>query len=241
MRFVAMVPFLLCMMATIAGCRAPRCDLVEAELRTKERILRETKEELERSRLINEALEREFSHRQQPFLSPSASSSVLAPKDIVLANGTGGVDEDGIPGDEALLLVVVPRDEDGYPIRALGVLSVVAWEILPGGAKVPLSSWEINTTDLRKSWKSGLLGSGYHVLLHWKKLPTQERLRVGVQFKLPDGRLYEADKDIPIHPLKFVSPMPPSNSLPLPMEAGPALSPAAQMLLPRPSISNSVP
>ena len=204
MRLAATIRGLLVLALAFAGCRAPRSDLVEAELRTKDRLLRESREELERTRLINEALEREFMNRKAAELGQpqrTNSSAILAPKDITLAAGTGGIDEDRMPGDEALMVVVVPRDEDGHPVRAVGVLTVTASEIMPGGLKVPLSTWEVGAVDLRKSWKSGLLGSGYHVVLRWQKLPTQERLRVAVQLKLPDDRVYEADKDIPIRPL----------------------------------------
>src|SRR5262249_17875783 len=154
----------------------PRSDLVEAELRTKERMLRETKEELDRSRLMNDALERDFLRRQhgQP---PGPNDVLLSPKDIVLGNGTGGVDEDLKPGDEALQVVVVPRDEDRNPVRVVGSLSIAAWEITPTGIKIPLSTWEVSATDLRRTWKGGLIGSGYHVVLNWKKLPVNERLR----------------------------------------------------------------
>jgi hypothetical protein len=223
-----------------AGCRNTRSELVEAELRTKERMLRETKEELDQSKMINEALEREFLRRQQGLAPGPGYSAILSPKDIVIGRGTGGVDEDGIPGDEAFQVVVVPRDEDGNPVRAVGVLGVTAWEILPGGVKIPLSSWEIGATELRRTWKSGLLGSGYTVVLNWKKLPTQERLRVAVQLSLPDGRVYEADKDISIRPLRQIAPAPPIEPIPfLPKapEGGPVIPIApAEMLMPRPSI-----
>lgn len=203
MRIVTTARCLICLLVVSSGCRS-RSDLVEAELRTKDRMLRETREELDRSRMINESFEHEFL-RQQQGLPPVENSGLLAPKDITLGRGTGGVDDDRVPGDEALQLVVVPRDEDGNPIRIVGSLTVTVWEIMPGGVKIPLSSWEVSAPELRRTWKSGLLGSGFFVLLHWKKWPTQERLRVAVQMALPDGRLYEADKDISIRPAKPMS------------------------------------
>lgn len=223
MRIAAIARGLLILLLAIAGCRAPRSDLVEAELRTKERMLREARTDLERTRLVNEALEREFIQRQQGQTPRRENSAIASPKDIVLANGTGGVDDDHLPGDEALQVVVVPRDEDANPVRAIGVLSVAAWEIMPGGVKVPLCTWEINATDLRRTWKSGLLGSGYHVVLPWKKLPSQERLRVAVQLLLPDGRTYEADKDISIRPLPATKLPPPINAMPMGPIEGPAI------------------
>ena len=225
-------------MLVAAGCRNSRGELVEAELRTKERMLRETREELERSRLINESLEKEFLRRQQGLTPSRDNSGLLSPKNIEIGSGTGGIDEDRLPGDEALMVVVVPRDEDGNPVRILGVLTVTAWEILPGGTKSPLNSWEINADSLRKTWRQGLLGSGYFVTLNWKKLPTQQRLRIAAQLTLPDGRTYEADKDIPIRPLKQT--VPPGEKMPnisVTPETGPVIpTPAASMMLPRPSI-----
>ncbi len=216
MRRAAIARSLLVLSLVAAGCRAHRSDLVEAELRTKERLLRETQAELNRTRSVNEVLERDFMSRQQG--QPLADNSgTVSPKDIILASGTGGIDDDRLPGDEALLVVVVPRDEDGQPVRTVGVLTVAAWEIMPGGVKVPLSTWEINATDLRRAWKSGLLGSGYHVTLNWKKPPTASRLRVAVQLTLADGRVFEADKDISIRPLPLPAAniMPPVNAMPM--------------------------
>jgi hypothetical protein len=211
MRIAATIWCLLSLHVAV-GCRHSRSETIEAELRTKERMLRETKEELERARLVNESLEREYLRRQQG-LSPGDNSAILSPKDIIIGRGTGGVDDDGIPGDEALQVVVVPRDEDGNPVRAVGTLMVSAWEILPGGVKVPLSSWDVSAMDVRRSWKGGLFASGYFIVLPWKKLPVAERLRVGAQLTLPDGRIYEADKDISIRPLKQLGP-PPGQRMP---------------------------
>lgn len=223
MRIAAIAQALL-LLVIVSGCRS-RSDLVEAELRTKDRELREAQAERDRCRMVNDALEREFMQRQQ---GPprNDNSSILAPKDITIGSGTGPED-DRKPGDEALRVVVVPRDEDGNPVRALGTLHVTAWEIMPGGVKAPLCDWEVNTTDLRRSWKSGLLGSGYHVTLKWKKLPTQPRLRITVQMLLPDGRVYEADKDITIRPLTtspppFSAPPAPEQIPPIGPEIGPA-------------------
>src|SRR5688500_16279488 len=117
MRLAASVLCVMILQLATAGCRNSRSDLIEAEHRTKERLLRESNEELERSRLINEALERDYLHRQQGI--PSPNSGTLSPKDITLANGTGGVDDDRLPGDEALQVVVMPRDEDRHPVRAV--------------------------------------------------------------------------------------------------------------------------
>lgn len=197
----------MCWIGLLAGfgCRSnSRTDLLEAELRTRERQLHELQSELARTRAVNQAFEHELrTVVPGPISSLNPETAlVLGPlQGIELGRGTGGVDEDNIPGDENLLLVVVPRDQDGSEVKATGSLSVTAFEVTPEGVKLPLSSWEIPAVSLRPTWKSGLFSTGFHVLLAWKTPPTTEQLRVVVQFRLTNGRVYETDKDIKIRPL----------------------------------------
>jgi hypothetical protein len=76
------------------------------------------------------------------------------------------------------------------------------------------------------------LSTGYVVALPWKLCPTTEKLRVVAQFKLPDGRVFEADKDVTIHvPPKAQQPVlatepvavdpPDEKTLPLPRRVEP--------------------
>jgi hypothetical protein len=196
------------------GCRS-RCDLVEAELRTKENHLREAREELQREQTYNGALQRELATlRSDPMakISPEEASQTYTLKSIVLGRQTGGFNDDDLPGDEALQVAVEPRDGDGHAIKAPGTLIVAALEVTPEGLKRQLCSWQIPPGALRKTWKSGLFSTGYVVVLPWKAYPTQEKMRVVAQFVLADGRSFEADKDVTI---KLI---PPANRKPLPAE-----------------------
>jgi hypothetical protein len=143
-------------------------------------------------------------------------------KEIVLGRQTGGYDQTCGQGDDALQVALEPRDQDGSTIKVPGYLHVDVLEILPGGSKRPLSSWEVPPSQLRHSWKNGFFGSGYFVVLPWKCWPTTEKLRVVAQFMLPDGRLFEADKDVTLHlpPLACRKPLPPPAD---PVFEGPTL------------------
>jgi len=190
------------------GCRNNRGDVLEAELRGREREVRELRSELDTTRATNEAFEREL-YRQRGVVpplnlnnrTPSDRSALPAGlKEVALGSGTGGIDEDRVPGDEALMVVIVPKDDDGQSVRAVGAVVITAREIDPQGAKTFLSSWEISATDLRRYWKSGLLSTGYQITLPWKKLPTRTKMRVELKFVSPDGRVYEAERDVTIRP-----------------------------------------
>lgn len=188
------------------GCRSSRTDLLEAELRTRERQIRELHAELERAKAIGQAYQYELqtispTSPMAEVCRPSGSTVVVGPiQEIELGRGTGGVDEDHIPGDEILLLVVVPRDQDGSEIKVPGSLFISVFEITTQGVKLPLSSWDIPNVELRPTWKSGLFSTGYHVRLSWKTPPKTNNVRAVVQLRLPSGEVYETDKDIKIRP-----------------------------------------
>jgi hypothetical protein len=215
MRGLLLVILSACSVAV--GCR--RADLVEAELRTRERELRETREELNRSEFYNHALQSELGDVRksgppgctvaQSPLTPERASQIYTLKEIVLGRQTGGYDDDNVPGDEALQIVLEPRDPDGHAIKAPGHLTVTALQINAEGLKTPLSTWEVAPDQLRRTWRNGLLSTGYYVVLPWKTWPTTSRLRVVAQFTLADGRAFEADKDVTIRLLPNLKGLPP--------------------------------
>ncbi len=223
------LPFSFCFFCA-GGCR--NCDLVEAELRSRENDLRELRADLAQAESHNEALVRELSsirHGTAVKVSPELASQTYTLKQITLGRGTGGVDEDDCPGDEALQVVLEPRDGDGHVIKAPGAVHVEAWEISPEGLKTPISSWDLTPLQLRHTWRSGLLSTGYVIVLPWKNWPTSEKLRVIVRFTLVDGRLFEADKDVTIRLTpparrKIVPPPDPADDSPS-LEPVPVLPP----------------
>ncbi len=191
----------------LAGCKPhQRYDLIEAELRTRDRELRETRDALEQSRLLNRAYDQQL-QSTTPAYSPATgpTKSAVAPglflKEIAIGRGTGGVDTDGCLGDEALMVMVTPQDEDGSAVKVPARLTVAAWQVNTQGLKTPVGNWEVPAEKLRPMWKAGLLSTGYSLTLPWQTFPTSDKLRVAVRLTTLDGRSYEADRDVTVHPL----------------------------------------
>jgi hypothetical protein len=198
------------------GCCSPRGDRVEGELRARDNDLRVLRGELERSEAYNHYLERELRNTQHTAASPVPGDGpppASRVKSITLGRQTGGYEEDGVPGDEALQVVLQPIDFDGHTIKAPGTAEVTALEVMPEGVKKPLSSWHIGADQLRHSWQSGLLTTGYFLVLPWKSWPTNCKLRVVVQFISEENRLFEADRDVTIRlaPAMYRKPTPPPD------------------------------
>jgi hypothetical protein len=203
--------FVFCLSLAITSCRpAQKYDAIENELRGRERELAEAKNDLAYARQLNDA----YQSRGEPGCPTPAGSNGVAVQDLVLGSGTGGVDDDGNPGDESFQVVVVPRDLDTTPIKVPGKLTVKAYEIGRDGIKTCIGTWDITPEQLRRTWRGGLLATGYFVPLAWDKPPATERVRLAVRFTTLDGKAFEADRDVSVRPLLAGRLLPPLNELP---------------------------
>jgi hypothetical protein len=188
---------MLTLLATAGGCR--HGERVENELRTKDEQLRESIAELNRTEAFADGLRRENEAlRSGTCVTPEGGAAIYGVRKIVLGRATAGVDEDSVPGDEALRVWMEPKDADDHTIKAPGTLQVLVYEINSAGLKIPLSTWEVDEDKLRKAWTQGLLSTGYSVTLNWQVPPRVESLRVVARFTTPDGRAFEADRDIKV-------------------------------------------
>lgn len=208
----------VCAMAALAlpACKSnPRYDLIEAELRTRERELAEARAELNQTKLLADAYQRGLLRPGvcDPLPNSAGTPAPLPLREIFLASGTGGIDNDNLPGDESLQVVVVPRDEEGSAVKVPARLTVWVFEITREGLKNPIGTWEVTPDQLKKSWRGGLFSTGYHVTLQWDMPPTTERIRVAVRLTTLDGRSYEADRDVGVRPLPNL-PAPGTSSMP---------------------------
>jgi hypothetical protein len=152
---------------------------------------------------------------------------------IVLGRQTGGLDDDGQPGDEALQVLVEPRDADGHTLKTPGTLIIRTLEISPEGMKKTHGSWQFSGEGLRRCWRSGLLSTGYYFVLPWKTFPSTEKMRVVATFILGDGRSFEAERDVTIRlvPTELRKAAP--ADIPDLPPAGPWLGPEPQQGLPK--------
>jgi hypothetical protein len=248
------LPLLLCaaLGLTLGGCKS--CDKVETALRSTEESLRETREELSRQGVYTAALEHEMRIiRGEVYAGvPGKPVAVFPVRSVVFGSQTGGHDSPNGLGDDGVQVILEPRNAEGKPIQVPGEAIVQVQEITPEGFKRLLSSWLIDKDMIKASWRQGLLSQGYNIILPWKVPPSTEKLRLVVQFRLEDGRVFEADKDITIRLPKGTPPKPESiPTLPMPRQVeptrpmpppGPETSiPVVIPLPPPPSIHGPVP
>jgi hypothetical protein len=218
------VVLLLVLVAVIGllstGCRSNKhYDSIEAELRTRERELAETRAALDQARTINKAYEHGRANPSfpgAPASTPSGQGPACPIRDIALARGTGGIDDDGLPGDEAVMVVIVPQDEDRSAVKVAGRATIAAWEITPSGIKNPIGTWELTAEQLRHTWRSGIFATGYFVTLPWQTFPGTDRVRIAVRLTTTDGQAFEADRDVSVRLVPQAIPRTNPGSIPYP-------------------------
>lgn len=222
--FVPRVGLVVAIAATlhVVGCRqlnkvvGPKenSDLLEAELRTREQEILKLRAENQHLRQLTDIYQRQgIPELHGVIAGPAYPSSAVSPAgphisglSLSLGTGTGGRDDDGMPGDETLQVVIVPKDDVGTAVKVPARATVTAAEITAGGLKVPIGKWEVTPEQLKRLWRGGFLSSGYFVALQWDQPPSTDRVRVTVRLTTPDGATYEADKDVAVKPLPGVAP-----------------------------------
>lgn len=217
----AALGFLVSLLLFPAGCQ--NCDHVEAELRTRENEVRALRAELYHAVAVNQSLQHELhaAHHSSAAKINSEPAVATDPVTEVVLGWQTGSTASRSSGDDALQVVVEPRDADGRAVTAAaGSLQISVLEIAPGGRKSRLCSWDVSAEQLRRSWRKGLMSTGYYLVLPWKNRPTSDKVRVVVDLTTADGRVLEADKDVtvrsPSPSKRKAAPAEPETPLPLP-------------------------
>jgi hypothetical protein len=139
--------------------------------------------------------------------SPDSTSADLAVTAIRLnARRTGGMDVDGRPGDDALSLLIEPRNAQGQFVAKPGDVSIVLLDPLKRGEDARFARWDFDRETAGRMLTAGGLDRGLHIRVPWPDLPPNvERLHLFVRYKDEDGRAIEADREIMIRPADLVA------------------------------------
>ncbi len=78
---------------------------------------------------------------------------------------TGGLDRDGVPGDELLAVVLAPADADGQPLKAPGSIALELVNLAAKKDERQIGAWSFDAAEAAEAWRSTVLGAGYRFRL----------------------------------------------------------------------------
>ncbi len=111
---------------------------------------------------------------------------------------TGGIDVDGRPGDEGLLVVVEPRDERDRYLAAPAEITVV---VLDPARDSRIARWEYTIAETAELFHDSTFGRGIQLEMGWpKEGPKNRDLHVFVRYTTADGRKLDVDQAIRVEP-----------------------------------------
>ena len=121
---------------------------------------------------------------------------------------TGGLDRDGVPGDELLAVVLAPADEAGEPIKAPGSVSLELLDLAATGPDRTVGSWSFTAAEATETWRRTAIGTGYRF-----RLPLAppaggadsgggiepEELHLVARFETTDGRTFDVTHPVRVN------------------------------------------
>jgi hypothetical protein len=191
-----------------AGCASTgQLDVLESRLRRQEDVnnqlqaqLTESKNQLQASRRETVDLRTQLADGKK--VAKAEQLTALGTVEGISLNKylTGGVDRDGVPGDEVFSAVIVPADAEGNLVKAPGSVSLTVLDLSKPESQQTVGHWDFSPKDSEDLWHSGFFGSGYTVRVPWQKVPDSPSLLVHARLKTVDGRQFDTSQSIRINP-----------------------------------------
>jgi len=114
---------------------------------------------------------------------------------------TGGLDTDGVPGDERLKVIVQPLDAEGDVVKRAGRLVLEAFEPQgDGNPPNPYHRWELEADALAETWIGSLGIRGYVMKWAWPgdRMPATDTLVLRATFTTLSGKALVAETEVAV-------------------------------------------
>lgn len=197
----------------LGGCTSRgSLELLEAEIRRGEDALLQA--ESRRSNLESQLAE---ARRETELLrSQIASNTGSAPLpeqtgNLVRLSGltintllSGSKNRDREPGDELLVALVAPVDEQGDLVKIAGDVEIEAYDMSLTGDDKRVGRWAFTTEEAAKAWHSGFVGAGLQFELPWQAAPNSRELVLHARLVTGDGRSFDTTSKLKIDPANVV-------------------------------------
>lgn len=112
---------------------------------------------------------------------------------------SGGLDRDGIPGDELLSVLATTVSRSGSAIQTDGTLTVTAFDYSLPAESQKVGHWEWNAEGTATLWSDGVVGTGYRLTKEWEQIPRSEKIVLHARFVCIDGQQFDATRTVTIN------------------------------------------
>lgn len=198
----AAVVLSLCFFAwSLSGCRltssADHVEKLESHIRTQDSTIRSLEQNLTDTRNELESIRRQRSEmiaasRQSSEISstPAFRSASITRLDINRLL-SGGLDRDGIPGDETITILVTPRNSSGEAVRTDGRLEIELLDFTRPAEEQRIAHWQWTEEETAQAWYAGVFGDGFRLTAPMPQLPMTGQVTVHARFFTVDNQQFD--------------------------------------------------
>ena len=113
------------------------------------------------------------------------------------ARRTGGIELDGMPGDDGISVLIEPRNAAGQFVAKSAAISIVLLDPLQRDEQARFARWDFDLSAAQRMMQTQGSDRGLHVQVPWTDAPpTTDRLHLFVRYSTEDGRVLESDREI---------------------------------------------
>ena len=195
--------------ALACGCALRgQIDILESRLRQQEDSIAQLQGQLSTSQSQLQAARRETEDLNTQLTAGTRTArveqlSALGQVEAIELNKflTGGLDRDGIPGDELFSAVIVPTDSQGNLVKVPGSVSLTLFDLSQPEAQQRIGRWEFHAQTERIAVAQRVSGERlYRRASRGKQQPHSANLLVHARLKTIDGRQFDTSQSIRIVP-----------------------------------------
>ncbi|MBY0586915.1 hypothetical protein K2X85_07050 [bacterium] len=188
----------------LTGCH--HRDLVEAELRYRNRQVRELRRQISQKSAEVHTLEAMMKGPAGPCNSPASKETpdtvyrreAMSRVSLAMSTGIKDVDRNGI--DDSVQFMIVCHDYDGDAFKCPGQVHLELAAVQESGVIKPVADWQLETDRLRSTWKASILANGYQVIVPMPALEQAKRWKATVRFTTLDGRVFQDERTFDYRP-----------------------------------------
>lgn len=198
----AAVALSLCFFAcSLSGCRltssADHLEELESHIRSQDSTIRSLEQNLTDAQSELESLRRQRSEmiaasRQSSEISstPAFRSASITRLDINRLL-SGGLDRDGVPGDETITILVTPKNSSGEAVRTDGRLEIELLDFTRPAEEQRIAHWQWTEEETAEAWYAGVFGDGFRLTAPMPQLPMTGQVTVHARFFTVDNQQFD--------------------------------------------------
>ena len=194
------------LLAGVLGCSSSGdISLLEAELRQKETMIAEldaqvvqVRQELAASQVEMNSLREQMAGTNAGLVAEQAATLAKAETIAFHRLLTSGLNQDDLPGDERMSVLLTPLDAQGDLIKLPGRIELTLYDHSLPEDQQKIGHWAFSADEATDAWHKGFTASGFLFELPWQTPPKADKLTLHGRLTAPDGRQFDTTSQIAV-------------------------------------------